>query len=259
MIVIARATPALLADPEALMRQLNMPYTSALASELIATARAQDSEPVEATKALLVDEVSGRSRSMLATRRRAVDFPTGKTFDIWDESACSIPVPTQHALRTLEWIGRKENVVVCGPSGTERTFFLEALGQQGVKAGMRVAWFRLEGLGALIHAHRPDDSVGRVFARIFRAYLIAVDDIGCSKWKPTRPKGFIGSSTPHTRNARSRCSRTCIRPASIPSCSRPSRPRPLTNFCTTPTSARPRATPSGSHRPSPGRGRHAMK
>jgi hypothetical protein len=28
------------------------------------------------------------------------------------------PGPTQQALRTLEWIGRKENVVICGPSGT---------------------------------------------------------------------------------------------------------------------------------------------
>ena len=51
----------------------------------------------------------------------------------------SIPAPTQQALRTLEWIGRKENVVVCGPSGTGKTFFLEALGQQVVEAGMRVA------------------------------------------------------------------------------------------------------------------------
>ena len=81
-------------------------------------------------------------------------------------------------MRTLEWIGRKENVVVCGPSGTGKTFFLEALGQQAIEAGMRVAWFRLEDLGALVRAHRPDDSVSRVVARILRADLIVVDDIG---------------------------------------------------------------------------------
>jgi hypothetical protein len=28
----------------------------------------------------------------------------------------SVPAPTQGALRTLEWIGRHENLVVCGPS-----------------------------------------------------------------------------------------------------------------------------------------------
>ena len=182
MSVTATAAPALPAELEALMRQLKMPYAyayaRALAPELIATARAQRWEPAEVIKALFVEEVTGRSRSMLATRRKAAGFPTGKTFDAWDESASSIPVPTQHALRTLEWIGRKENVVVCGPSGTGKTFFLEALGQQVVEAGMRVAWFRLEDLGALVRAHRSDDSVNRVVGRILRADLIVVDDIG---------------------------------------------------------------------------------
>jgi DNA replication protein DnaC len=176
--VTATAAPALSAELEALMRQLKMPYTRALAPELIATVRAQRWEPVEVIKALFVEEVTGRSRSMLATRRKAAGFPTGKTIDTWDESASSIPVPTEHALRTLEWICRKENVVVCGPSGTGKTFFLEALGQQVVEAGMRVAWFRLEDLGALVRAHRSDDSVNRVVVRFLRADLIVVDDIG---------------------------------------------------------------------------------
>src|SRR3546814_8151236 len=62
---------------------------------------------------------------------------------------CSVPAPTQQALRTLEWIGRRENLVVCGPSGTGKTFLLEALGQQAVEQGMKVAWFTLEQLGVL--------------------------------------------------------------------------------------------------------------
>jgi hypothetical protein len=71
-----------------------------------------------------------------------------------------------------------KNMVVCGPSGTGKTFFLEALGQHVVDAGMRVAWFRLEDLGALMRAHRSDDSITRVVARILRANLIVIDDIG---------------------------------------------------------------------------------
>ena len=172
------AAPPLPADLEALMRQLKMPHARALAPELLITARTQRWEPAEVVRTLLVEEVAGRSRSMLATRRKAAGFPTGKTFDTWDPAASSIPLPTQQSLRTLEWIGRKENVVVCGPSGTGKTFFLEALGQQVVEAGMRVAWFRLEDLGALMRAHRSDDSVTRVVTRILRADLIVIDDIG---------------------------------------------------------------------------------
>ena len=115
---VPTAAPPLPPDVEALMRQLKMPYARALAPELLITARTQRWEPAEVIKALLVEEVTGRARSMLATRREAAGFPTGKTFDTWDPTASSIPLPTQQALRTLEWIHRKENVAVCGPSGT---------------------------------------------------------------------------------------------------------------------------------------------
>ncbi|MHA7177463.1 IS21-like element helper ATPase IstB [Arthrobacter sp. Sr24] len=170
--------PALPADLEAMMRSLKMPHARALAPELIATARAQRWEPSEVIKALFTEEIRGRAASMLATRRKAAGFPTGKTFDGWDPAASSIPAPTQQALRTLEWIRRGENLVLCGPSGTGKTFFLEALGQQAVEEGLRVAWFRLEDIGQLIRAHRTDDSVTRAITRVLRADLVVVDDIG---------------------------------------------------------------------------------
>jgi len=105
-------------------------------------------------------------------------LPTGKTFHAWDPDASSIPAPTRQALRTLEWVHRRENLVVCGPSGTGKTFFLEALGQHVVETGRRVAWFTLEHLGVLVRAHRTDDTVTKAVARILRADLVVVDDIG---------------------------------------------------------------------------------
>ncbi|WP_373418387.1 IS21-like element helper ATPase IstB [Arthrobacter sp. BF1] len=175
---INSTAPALPADLEAMMRSLKMPHARALAPELIATARSQRWEPTEVIKALFTEEIRGRAASMLATRRKAAGFPTGKTFDVWDPAASSIPAPTQQALRTLEWIRRGENLVLCGPSGTGKTFFLEALGQQAVEEGLRVAWFRLEDLGQLIRAHRTDDSVTKAITRILRADLVVIDDIG---------------------------------------------------------------------------------
>jgi DNA replication protein DnaC len=46
------------------------------------------------------------------------------------------------------------------------------------QAGIRVAWFTLEDLGTLIRSRRTDDSVTRVVARILRADLVVIDDIG---------------------------------------------------------------------------------
>ena len=170
--------PPLAPELEELLRRMRLPHIRRSAPEVLATARAQRWEPAEVLRVLLIEEVAGRERSSKATRRAAAAFPTGKTFEAWDPALSSIPAPTQSALRTLEWIGRRENLVVCGPSGTGKTMFLEALGQAAVDAGRRVAWFSLESLGVLVRRHRADDSVTKAIARILRADLVLIDDIG---------------------------------------------------------------------------------
>ena len=170
--------PSLPAELDALLRRMRLPHMRRTAPEVLATARAQRWDPAEVLKLLLNEEVAGRERSALATRRVEAAFPTGKTFATWDQGLSSIPAPTQTALRTLEWVGRRENLVVCGPSGTGKTFLLEALGQQAVEAGMHVAWFSLEQLGALVRRHRADDSINKAISKLIRADLILVDDVG---------------------------------------------------------------------------------
>jgi DNA replication protein DnaC len=177
-------------DVEAVLRRLRLPHIRRHAPEVIATAKAQRWEPVEVLRALLVEEAAGRERSALATRRAAAAFPTGKTFTAWQAESSSIPAPTQSALRTLEWVARRENLVVCGPSGTGKTFLLEALGQQAVEAGLKVAWFTLEDLGVLLRRHRADDTVTKAIARVLRADLVVVDDIGLLPVAPDAAEGL---------------------------------------------------------------------
>ena len=161
-----------------LLRQLRLPHMRRHAPDVLATAKAQRWEPAEAVRALLAEELAGRQASSIHTRRTAAGFPTGKTFDTWDEQVSSIPAPTQRSLATLEWIDRHENLVVCGPSGTGKTFLLEALGQHAVETGLHVAWFTLESLGVLVRRHRADDTVTKAITRILRADIVVVDDIG---------------------------------------------------------------------------------
>jgi DNA replication protein DnaC len=161
-----------------LLRQLRLPHMRRAAADLLATAKAQRWDPAEAVRALLTEELAGRQASSIGTRRRAAGFPTGKTFDGWDETISSIPAPTRRALRTLEWVDRHENVVVCGPSGTGKSHFLEALGHTAIDQGAHVSWFSLEALGALVRRHRADDTTGRAIKKILRADVIIIDDIG---------------------------------------------------------------------------------
>jgi DNA replication protein DnaC len=182
--------PPLDQELEALLRRMRLPHIRRTAPEVLATAKAQRWDPAEVLKVLLTEEVAGRDRSSLATRRARAAFPTGKTFQAWDEKLSSLPVATQSALRTLEWIDRRENLVVCGPAGTGKTFMLEALGQTAVEAGKHVAWFSLEALGVLVRKHRADDSLSKAISRILRADLIVVDDIGLLAVGPDAAEGL---------------------------------------------------------------------
>jgi DNA replication protein DnaC len=186
----APAPPPIDTGLEQLLRRMRLPHMRRIAPEVLATAKAQRWDPAEVLRALLTEEVAGRDRSALATRRARAAFPTGKTFEAWDDTLSSIPPPTQAALRTLEWIGRHENLVVCGPSGTGKTFLLEALGQAAVHAGRHVAWFTLEQLGVLVRAHRADDSVTKAITRILRADMVVVDDIGLLPVGPDAAEGL---------------------------------------------------------------------
>src|ERR1700720_4560624 len=85
----AATPPPLPAELEALLRRMHLPYMRRAAPEVLATAKAQRWDPAEVLKVLLGEEVAGRERSALATRRTQAAFPTGKTFATWDQGLSS--------------------------------------------------------------------------------------------------------------------------------------------------------------------------
>jgi DNA replication protein DnaC len=162
----------------AVLKRMRLPYVRAAAPDVLATARTQRWDPAEILRVLLVEEIRGRDAATQRSRRRAAGFPTGKTFSSWREEDSSVLVPTQAALRTLEWVGRAENLAVAGPSGTGKSHFVEALAHAVIDAGMRVSWFTLETLAVTVNRAKVDASTARVVDRICRSELIVIDDIG---------------------------------------------------------------------------------
>lgn len=182
--------PDPLEEALALTRRLKLPHIRRALADVVPTAKAQRWDPAEVVRVLLAEEAAGRDRANLHTRRKRAAFPTGKTFGDWDEAKSSIPRATQDALKALEWIGRRENLSICGPSGTGKSHFSEAIGQAAIEAGMSVAWFTIEDLGVLVRRHRADDSIARALNRIIRSDLIIVDDIGLLPVSPDAAEGF---------------------------------------------------------------------
>jgi len=170
--------PPLPAEVDRLLRRLRMPYIRHAAPEVLATARSQRWEPAEVLRVLLAEEAAGRDQATIRMRRRQSGLPAGKTFDAWDDTASPIPMATQQALRSLEWIARAENLCICGPSGTGKSHLAEALGHLAIDHGKTVAWHTLESLATLLRRHRADDTVNRAVGRLIRADVVLIDDIG---------------------------------------------------------------------------------
>ncbi len=118
MTVTTPAPPPISDELERLCRRLRLPYLRKAAPGVIATATSQRWDPTEVLRVLLAEEETGRDRATIQMRRRSSGLPAGKTFDAWDPAVSAIPTQTQQALRTLEWIGRAENLAICGPSGS---------------------------------------------------------------------------------------------------------------------------------------------
>jgi DNA replication protein DnaC len=163
---------------DAALRRMRLPYLRKAAPQVLATARAQRWDPAEILKVLLDEEIQGRDEAGRRTRRRSATLPAGKTFDSWREADSSIPTPAQQALISLEWVGRAENLVIAGPSGTGKSHFAEALAHQAIDNGMRVAWYTLETLTTTIARATVDGTVAKTIAKITRCELVVVDDIG---------------------------------------------------------------------------------
>lgn len=178
MSVQAPTPPPLPSELEQLLRRLRLPYVRAAAPEVLATAAAQRWEPAEILRVLMAEEAEGRDRAGTRNRRKASGLPAGKTFDAWDEDASAVPDATARSLQSLEWLERGENLCVCGPSGTGKSHFVEALGHLAIDRGKTVAWHTLESLEALLLGGRADGTEAKAIRKLSRTDLVIVDDIG---------------------------------------------------------------------------------
>jgi DNA replication protein DnaC len=170
--------PAWPLDLARLLHRLRLPHVREAGPAILARAQDEGWDYAQVLKVLLAEEAAGRDRSTRELHRREARLPSGKTFEAWDPKASAIPDEAQWALRSLDWMGRAENLVLVGPSGTGKSHFAEAIAHAAIDRDLRVSWFSLESLTATIARSRIDASTGKVVERIVRSELVVVDDIG---------------------------------------------------------------------------------
>ena len=252
----APAPPPLDDGLEQLLRRMRLPHMRRIAPEVLATAKAQRWDPAEVLRALLAEEVAGRDRSVAGHPPRPGRVPHREDLRRLGRGRCprSRPRPRPRCAPWNGSAGTRTWWSAARPAPARRSCSKPsarppskpASTSPGSPSSSSACWSA---------ATAPTTPSPRPSARILRADLVVVDDIGLL---PVGPDAAEGPLPPRRRRLRdgaaSRSAPTCTRRASTSSCPRPWPPPPSTGSCTTPTSARPAATASASPKPSPGKG-----
>ncbi len=148
--------------------------------DLRATQAAQQNlAPTEFLALLLDDELERRQQGRLALHLAEAGWEEGKTLARFDFAAAPTLNRTYVAdLATCAFVERRDNLLVCGPTGVGKSHLAHALAYEAVRRGYRVLLRPVHRLLADLHAARADGSFARKFLRLTSVDLLVLDDFG---------------------------------------------------------------------------------
>lgn len=143
---------------------------------------------VEFLERLLEDEVERRAQKQLVLRVRRAALTSTKTLDSFDWSF-NPTVNRQQVLQlaTGEYIRRKHNVLICGPSGVGKTHLAQALAHEACRQGVDVLFTTTHKLLQHLHGGRADGTWERRLAACIRPQLLVLDDFGLKPLTDSMP------------------------------------------------------------------------
>ncbi len=155
-------------------------------SGILATLSAREQQAIDGQWAygeflerLLEDEVERRAQKQLALRVRRATLNTTKTLEDFDWSF-NLSISRQQVLRlaTCEYIRRKRNLLICGPTGVGKSHLAQALAHEACRQGFDVLFVNTHKMLQHIHGGRADGSVEKRLASYLRPDLLILDDFG---------------------------------------------------------------------------------
>jgi DNA replication protein DnaC len=83
-----------------------------------------------------------------------------------------------HRLADGEFIAKKENILICGPTGTGKSFLASAIGNQCCQLGFKVLYANATRLFAQLKMAKADSSAIKEMMKIEKQDLLIIDDFG---------------------------------------------------------------------------------
>jgi len=141
--------------------------------------REQKLSPTEFLALLLDDELERRARRAQARREREAGFENPKRLSQFDFSAApTLDRSLVLDMATRAFIERKENWLLCGPTGVGKSHLATAVGYAAIQRGMRVLSGQTHRLLAELFTSRADGGFEKLMKRIGAVDLLILDDLG---------------------------------------------------------------------------------
>lgn len=142
-------------------------------------AREQGLTPVEFLALLLDDEIDRRQRKRFARMEKAAGFEDIKLLSGFDFSVTpTLDKSLVLDMATCAFIERRQNWLICGPTGVGKTHLATAIGYEAIRRGFTVSSYGVHRLLADLYASRADGSIAKLMHRVCTCDLLILDDFG---------------------------------------------------------------------------------
>lgn len=131
---------------------------------------------------LLGDEIQRRQDTALQRRLKSAAVDIDQTFERFDwDAAITVDREKLRDLLSLEFIGNRENVLICGPVGVGKTFIANALAHSSCRRGHKVLMLRATAMFKRLLQSRADNSYERELRKLISPDLLIIDDFGLQR------------------------------------------------------------------------------
>ena len=170
-------------DLTPLLKRLQLGPMAATLPERIALARREQLDYAAFLEIIFSDEINRRAHRLIEMRLQQAGFQETCRLEDFDWSA-SITLDRRllDAAFSLEFLHKREHVLLVGPAGVGKSFPAHTLGYAAVRAGHTVRFIHADDFFRTMTQARVDNSVESTFRSFLTPDLLIMDDLGLHRF-----------------------------------------------------------------------------